>query len=68
MGAKLKSGSVSTLVTPGPDCYLNAKEKLKSSAPKFGFGSSKRPEIGGSVKNLTPGPGSYKLPTKIQDC
>lgn len=67
MGAKLKSESASTLITPGPDKYLNEREKLKTAAPKFGFGSSKRPEIGGSVKNLTPGPGSYKVPVKIQN-
>ena len=33
-------------LVPGPGSYVGDREKLKQSAPKFGFGSSKRSEIG----------------------
>ena len=36
---------------------------LKTKAPSFGFGSAKRPDIAG--KGFTPGPGAYKVPTKV---
>jgi len=52
---------------PGPGTYVNDSNKLKQAAPKFGFGSSKRPEIGGSMKTITPGPGNYKVPSKISN-
>ena len=67
MGIKLKIDFSSTLKVPGPGTYVNEGEKLKQAAPKFGFGSSKRPEIGGSTKLITPGPGKYKLPSKISN-
>jgi len=70
MGKKLDScltpKTTRTLV-PGPGSYRNEAQKLKLSAPSFGFGTSKRPEIGGNKKMLTPGPGAYKLPSKIAD-
>ena len=40
---------------------------MKQSAPSFGFGTSKRPDISGNSKNQVPGPGAYKLPSKIAD-
>ena len=66
MGIKLKSDLVnSTMVVPGPGNYNNNAETFKTKAPQFGFGSSKRPDITGGKKLQTPGPGNYKLPSKI---
>jgi len=49
MGAKLGSSLVKGgLNVPGPGTYVNSAEKLKMSAPSFGFGTSKRPEMGSS--------------------
>jgi len=65
MGIKLK-GSLesSTIAVPGPGTYKNNAESLKMKAPNYGFGTSKRPEIG--VQKLkTPGPGEYRVPSKI---
>ena len=42
---------------PGPGNYENMKD-MKRTAPRFGFGSSQRPQIG-KTKFETPGPGSY---------
>lgn len=66
MGAKLKSDLIRSAEVPGPGTYVNSAEKFKQSAPSFGFGSSKRPEMGNKKQN-TPGPGSYKVPSKIAD-
>jgi hypothetical protein len=68
MGIKLK-GSLSQNMqnVPGPGQYVNNAENMKTAAPKFGFGSSKRPDITGNKKLQTPGPGEYKLPTKISN-
>lgn len=46
---------------PGPGTYEGSKPKRNTS---YGFGSSKRMEI---KKDNSPGPGSYKIPTKIRD-
>jgi hypothetical protein len=67
MGSRYAAPKTFNSLVPGPGQYVNSAEKLKHSAPSFGFGSSKRPELGGSSKFKTPGPGSYKLPTKIGD-
>ena len=65
MGIKLKTDlSQSVMNVPGPGNYQNNAEIFKNKAPQFGFGSSKRPEIG-AKKLQTPGPGSYKLPSKV---
>ena len=66
MGSRL-AGLKDTTKAPGPGTYVNSAEKLKTSSPSFGFGSSQRPAIGGNGKNQVPGPGQYKLPSKIQD-
>jgi len=66
MGSKLKSTLTKNEHVPGPGTYVNSAEKLKTAAPSFGFGTSKRPELG-KTKNTVPGPGAYKLPTKIGD-
>lgn len=47
---------------PGPGTYV--ENKFRTAGPKFGFGSSKRMEI---KKDNSPGPGSYKIPTKVRD-
>lgn len=67
MGAKIKTLKDTTAIVPGPGEYVNSSEKLKMTAPSFGFGTSKRPDIGGNRKSQVPGPGAYKIPTKIQD-
>ena len=57
--------------TPGPGSYKgNTTFVDKKSAPRFGFGSSKREKdyITLAKKNMTitgPGPGSYKVPVHI---
>jgi len=68
MGLKLK-GSLdqTTLNVPGPGSYSNNAEKNKPAAPRFGFGTSKRPDITGPKKMQTPGPGEYKVPSKISN-
>lgn len=66
MGAKLKSSMINTQQVPGPGTYVNSAEKLKMTAPSFGFGTSKRPELGSS-KFQVPGPGAYKVPSKVAD-
>lgn len=50
---------------PGAGTYTSNYNQ-KSKSPSFGFGSSKRPDIAGKRDN-TPGPGNYKVPTKIAD-
>ena len=50
---------------PGPGNY-NPKKRPTSAAPAYGFGSSTRGRSN-STKDLTPGPGSYKIPCRIQD-
>jgi hypothetical protein len=48
---------------PGPGNY-NPKKRPTSAAPMYGFGSSQR-EASKSTKDITPGPGTYKLPARI---
>ena len=48
MGARLQTLRNSSAIVPGPGNYVNNAEKLRTTSPSFGFGSSKRPEIGGS--------------------
>ena len=68
MGLKLK-GSLEqpNVAVPGPGAYEQEREKLKLAAPKFGFGTSKRPDVAGDKKLKTPGPGEYKLPSKLSN-
>lgn len=66
MGQRLMSQKDTTALVPGPGTYVNNAERNKRSAPSFGFGTSKRPEIG-RQKDLSPGPGAYKLPAKVAD-
>ena len=67
MGAKLSSSLTRNEYVPGPGSYVNTAEKMKQTAPSFGFGTSKRPDIAGNPKTQVPGPGAYKVPTKIAD-
>jgi len=51
--------------SPGPGAYAVGGNKAVEG-PKFGFGTSQR----GKQKNVgddTPGPGQYKVPSKISD-
>jgi len=66
MGARIMALKDTTAIVPGPGSYVNSTEKLRATAPSFGFGTSKRPEIG-YTKLQVPGPGTYKLPAKIAD-
>jgi hypothetical protein len=43
----------------------NLTLSFKRSAPSFGFGTSKRPEL--TNKLNTPAPGAYKLPVRFAD-
>lgn len=67
MGVKLGSTIVKKNFVPGPGQYVNTLERMKHTAPSYGFGTSTRPPIGGNGKNPVPGPGSYKLPTKVAE-
>ena len=68
MGSKLGSAIINekNLKGPGPGSY-ESHLKDKKDAPKFGFGSSKRPDIGGNRKDNSPGPGDYKINVKVGD-
>jgi hypothetical protein len=50
---------------PGPGNY-NPKKRPTSAAPNYGFGTSTR-GAQKTTKDLTPGPGAYRLPARIQD-
>lgn len=50
---------------PGAGTY-DGMADLKKTSPKFGFGTSKRPDITGP-KDKTPAPGHYRVPTKIMN-
>jgi len=50
---------------PGAGTY-NGNLDLKIKAPNFGFGTSKRPEVG-FKKDKTPAPGHYRVPTKLMN-
>jgi hypothetical protein len=48
---------------PGPGTY-DSDLKHKKDAPRFGFGTSKRPDM---VTGDTPGPGAYKVNVKVAE-
>ena len=48
---------------PGPGSY-ESHLKNKQDAPRFGFGSSKRPAL---TTNDSPGPGHYKINVKVAE-
>lgn len=52
------AGSKEKKYKPGPGQYLPDANALKDAAPKFGFGTSNRPEIA-DKKRVSPGPGYY---------
>jgi hypothetical protein len=69
MGSKLGSAIINekNSKNPGPGSY-ESHLKDKKDAPKFGFGSSKRPDITGkNGKDNGPGPGDYRVPVKVGD-
>ena len=60
------ANSKTTKFVPGPANYSASDTfYLKRTSPNFGFGTSKRPDIAGNKKFMTPGPGSYKVPSKL---
>lgn len=47
---------------PGPGAYNPSYNATGGSAPKCGFGTSTRDDIGGKARNLSqPGPGAYEM-------
>ena len=50
---------------PGAGSYSPNPTYTQKKGPRFGFGSSKRPDP--APKTLSPGPGAYKLPIRIAD-
>jgi hypothetical protein len=51
--------------TPAPNAYnRDAKTAILKSAPKFGFGSSTRPQSHGG-RTQVPGPGTYVQKTLV---
>jgi hypothetical protein len=63
LAMKFKEQSVMTNV-PGPGNYDLSTANAQRSAPKYGFGTSQR--IGARDEG-TPGPGSYKVPSRVAD-
>ncbi len=63
--SKLAKPNATSAIVPGPGNYTPQKRPT-SAAPSYGFGTSTRNQ-GHSSKLNTPGPGSYKLPSRIQD-
>ena len=51
---------------PGPGQNSANHAQTCKSSPKFGFGTSKRPELGGKKDN-GPGPGAYRVPCRLMD-
>ena len=49
---------------PGPGIYSPVK-RPPSAAPAYGFGTGMREAGSKSTSALTPGPGAYKLPSRI---
>ena len=69
MGLKLKQTLVKENGFPGPGTYQSTRDSLKRKAgPAFGFSKSKRPPIGHTSMGELPGPGQYKLVSKIANC
>ena len=62
MKAKLGSSLVGNSFAPGPGNY-EVHLKNKHAAPKFGFGSSKRVDMGST--SISPGPGSYAIASLV---
>ncbi len=59
--------SPSKVNVPGPGAYPGRTSMICfKDAPKWGFGSSERPAIGGK-KLKVPGPGSYRLKSTFAD-
>lgn len=68
MGLKLKGAFAKGRASvPGPGTYKQSETRMRSTAPSFGFGTSKRMEITGPKVTHTPGPGDYKVPVKISN-
>lgn len=59
------------LNVPGPGAYLSPGKSTLANlkdAPKWGFGSSERPNIAkGNTTTKVPGPGAYKLKSTFAD-
>jgi len=51
-----------TKLVPGPGTYVNHYDR-QTSAPKWGFGSCKRPTLANKFVTEV-GPGQYKVPNK----
>jgi hypothetical protein len=65
MKIKLDSSIGGKSLSPGPAGY-NVHLKNKKEAPKFGFGTSTRDQMGAG-KHETPGPGAYKINSRVGD-
>lgn len=61
MGAKLGSAILkgNTTNVPGPGNYAHDADAIQEKAPKFGFGSMKRPEMAAKSNKAIPGPGAH---------
>lgn len=60
---RIPQDHTSIKIVPGPGNY-NPKKRPQSAAPMYGFGSSQRGG-GKTTKDITPGPGAYRLPSRI---
>ena len=65
---RIPGDKTSVKIVPGPGNY-NPKKRPQSAAPEYGFGTATRVQAAGGLttKDTTPGPGAYKVPSRIQD-
>jgi hypothetical protein len=65
IGSEMRMPKEKTTIkdVPGPGNY-NPKKRPTSAAPAYGFGSGIRRNAG-NTSDKTPGPGTYKLPSRI---
>lgn len=59
-----KHGELSKLNVPGPGTY-DKNLADKSKAPQYGFGTG--PQTDMKINTLSPGPGTYRLPSTISN-
>lgn len=61
---RIPADKTSIKIVPGPGNY-NPKKRPTSAAPLYGFGTSTRDSGGKQTNEMTPGPGTYKVPSRI---
>merc|ERR1712232_49588 len=57
--ASPRYGEVKAMQLPGPGDYDQVDIATSEKHPRWGFGTSQRPDTGSSAQMATPGPGAY---------